>query len=53
MNCEIQGCDKKARFALYQLSLIEEKKWLHIYPEHEEKIGNKNLEILNNIRRLQ
>ena len=51
MNCEVSKCTREAKYALYQLS--EDKKWLNVCTEHEQEIGDRNLEILNNIRRLQ
>ncbi len=50
MNCEVDGCTKKAKYALYRLSTTEEKEWLHICPEHEEEIGDRNLDIIGRLQ---
>ncbi len=51
MNCEVKDCTNEAKYALYRLSIYtEEKEWLHICPEHEEEIGDRNLEVIGRLQ---
>ena len=41
-KCEVEGCEEKAKFALYKTYPNGEKKWLHVCDFHEIKIGDEN-----------
>ena len=43
MNCEVSKGTKDAKYARYRLS--EDKKWINVCTEHEQEIGDRNLEI--------
>lgn len=41
--CEVEGCNNKARYALYQILLDGRKRWLHVCKQHEGEIGSENM----------
>ena len=45
MNCEVSKCTRDAKYALYRITAAD-KKWLNVCTEHEQEIGDRNLEIL-------
>lgn len=42
-QCQIDGCQNLAKYALYKLFPNSEKRWLHVCREHEEEIGSENM----------
>ena len=42
-QCEIGGCQKPAKYALYKLYPDGTKRWLHVCEKHEGEIGQENL----------
>jgi len=42
-NCEVDGCKRKAIYALYKTFPNDIKVWLHVCREHEKEIGIENM----------
>lgn len=41
-QCEVEGCNNLAKWAMYKTFPNGEKKWLHVCDEHEGEIGQEN-----------
>ena len=42
-QCQVEGCNRLARWALYRTNPDGRKVWLHVCDEHERIIGNENM----------
>lgn len=42
-NCQIDGCEQRAKYALYKTETDGTKRWLHVCRLHEAEIGQENL----------
>jgi len=41
--CQINGCKKTAKYALYKIGYTEQKVWKHVCDGHEREIARENL----------
>ncbi len=46
MNCEVSGCNRMARYALFQLTTDFTKRWLCVCPVHDNIIAHQNKNLL-------
>lgn len=42
-QCEVYGCERPAKYALFKTFPGGRKRFLHVCKEHEREIGNENL----------
>lgn len=42
-QCEVNGCQQPAKYALFKTFPNGEKRWLHVCKDHEAEIGNENM----------
>ena len=41
-ECEVEGCENLAKYALYKTHSNGEKRWLHVCDSHDLEIGSEN-----------
>lgn len=42
-QCQIEGCQDPAKYALYEIKLDGNKVWIHVCILHEKHIGDENM----------